>query len=194
MQHLTPRQERFCQSFVYCLNAAKAARHAGYAPRTAKRQGYRLLNDPRIARRIQTIQWTLAEDHGRDTDCLVGKLEMVYRRAMEDRRYHAAAYAVSLQQRIGNPGATAANLWGREALVFVRRHAEANKERAAAATQCAAAEEYAVAAREFAAAMKKRAPGAPQPWPAAAPETPDADAPSRSPTVRGQPGLRAVGT
>lgn len=111
MPHLTPRQERFCQSFVHCLNAARAARDAGYAPRTANQQGYRLLKDPRVARRIQDIQWTLAEQHGRDTDTLIGKLEMVYRRAMEDGRYHAAARAVDLQHQFTNPGPFPFHLW-----------------------------------------------------------------------------------
>ena len=111
MSNLTPRQERFCQRFVYCLNAAKAARVAGYAPRTANREGYRLLQDPRVARRIQEIQWTLAEQHGRDTDTLVGKLEMVYRRAMEDGRYHAAARAVALQAELTTGGSMPHRLW-----------------------------------------------------------------------------------
>ena len=111
MSNLTPRQERFCQKFVYYLNAAKAARNAGYAPRTANREGYRLLQDPRVARRIQEIQWALAEQHGRDTDTLVGKLEMVYRRAMEDGRYHAAARAVALQAELTTGGSMPHRLW-----------------------------------------------------------------------------------
>lgn len=134
MSTLTPRQERFCQRFVYCLNAAKAARDAGYAPRTANQQGYRLLKDPRVARRIQDIQWTLAEQHGRDTDTLVGKLEMVYRRAMEDGRYHAAVRAVALQSELANPGSMPRRLWRDLAEAAAKTLGAADRKQAEAAS------------------------------------------------------------
>ena len=98
---LTPRQERFCQAFVLLANAAYAAREAGYFPKWARKQGSRLMTTGRIRARIGAIQAAMALDNGRDLDTLIGKLEVVYRRAIEDHHYTAAARAVELQARLG---------------------------------------------------------------------------------------------
>ncbi len=100
MTPLKARQERFCRWFVELANAAGAARAAGYAPKAANRAGYRLLRHPRVARRIAEIEAEMARLHSRDGDVLVGKLENVYRRAIVDHQFHAAARAVDLQARI----------------------------------------------------------------------------------------------
>ena len=55
---------------------------------------------PRVARRIAEIEAETARLHSRDGDVLVGKLENVYRRAIVDHQFHAAARAVDLQARI----------------------------------------------------------------------------------------------
>ena len=55
----------------------------------------------RIRARIREIQSGLAADHGRDMDVLLGKLEIVYRRAIEDHHFYAAARAVELQAKLG---------------------------------------------------------------------------------------------
>jgi len=149
MAPLTPRQERFCQSFVLNPNAAGAARDAGYAPRTAKHQGSRLLKKPAIAARIQDIQWALADDFGRDVGTLIGKLESVYRRAMADGRYHAAAHAVKLQADLSNPRQLPYRLW--------RQLAEA------AANTLAANDGAKAAAASPPAAMSDAPPGGPRP-------------------------------
>ena len=98
---LMPRQERFCQSFVLYPNSAYAARDAGYSPKWARKQGSRLMTTGRIRARIGAIQAAMARDNGRDLDTLIGKLEVVYRRAIEDHHFTAAARAVELQARLG---------------------------------------------------------------------------------------------
>ena len=100
MTALKARQERFCRQFVELANGAAAARAAGYAPKGAKIAGYRLLRHPRIARRIAEIEAETAPLHARSSEVLVGKLENVYRRAVVDHQFHAAARAVDLQARI----------------------------------------------------------------------------------------------
>jgi len=100
MTPLKARQERFCRWFVELANAAAAARAAGYAPKGAKTAGYRLLRHPRIAQRIAEIEAETARLHSRDGNVLLGKLENVYRRAIVDHQFHAAARAVDLQARI----------------------------------------------------------------------------------------------
>ncbi len=100
MKPLKPRQERFCRRFAEFGCAATAARAAGYAPRSAKVAGYRLLRHPRVAARIAAIEAEIARLHSRGDEVLVGKLENVYRRAVTDHDFHAAARAVGLQAQI----------------------------------------------------------------------------------------------
>ena len=38
---------------------------------------------------------------GRDRDVLIGKLENIYRRAIENHQYHAATRAIEAQARLG---------------------------------------------------------------------------------------------
>ncbi len=51
-------------------------------------------------RRIAEIEAETARLHSRSSEVLVGKLETVYRRAVVDHQFHAAARAVDLQARI----------------------------------------------------------------------------------------------
>ena len=97
---LNSRQERFCQAFVVYAAASTAAREAGYSGTNARHYGSRLLKTERIRARIKEIQAALAADHGRDMDVLLGKLEIVYRRAIDNHNFHAAAHAVHLQAKI----------------------------------------------------------------------------------------------
>jgi hypothetical protein len=97
---LKTRHERFCRTFVDCMNATLAAKAAGYAPRTARNAGYRLLRHPRILARITEIQRETAEAQCRNVDILLGKLETIYRRAVDDHHFAAAARAVELQAKL----------------------------------------------------------------------------------------------
>ena len=101
MKPLKPRQERFCRRFAEFGCATTAARAAGYAPRSANVAGYRLIRHPRVAARIAAIEAETARLHSRGDEVLVGKLENVYRRAVIDHDFHAAARAVGLQAQIG---------------------------------------------------------------------------------------------
>ncbi len=97
---LTPRQEAFCHYFVLWGNASVAAREAGYAASSARNQGYRLARRPRVRARIAQLRRGLARAYGLDAEVLVGKLEALYQRAVEDHDFHAAARAVELQARM----------------------------------------------------------------------------------------------
>jgi len=111
-QGLTPRQERFCRAFIEQGSASYAARLAGYAPATARNQGYRLLHDPRIKARIAAIQSEMAADAGRDAELLIGKLEALYRRAVERGEFATAVRIVEAQARMS--GAVPAAAKGRQ--------------------------------------------------------------------------------
>ncbi len=81
-------------------NASLAAISAGYKSRWRAQQGWRLMKTQRITGRIREIQAGLAQDHGRDRDVLIGKLENIYRRAIENHQYHAATRAIEAQARL----------------------------------------------------------------------------------------------
>ncbi len=69
---LRPRHEAFCQYFVLGGNATYAARAAGYAPKSCKNQGYRLMRRPRIRARVAAIRSELALAYGLDAHVLRG--------------------------------------------------------------------------------------------------------------------------
>jgi phage terminase small subunit len=105
---LKRRHERFCRSFVECTNATVAAKAAGYAPGSARNAGYRLLQDPLIAIRIAEIQREMAHSQCLNVDVLLGKLENIYRRAVDDHHFSAATRAVELQARLAGVGGSPA--------------------------------------------------------------------------------------
>lgn len=96
---LNHRQERFYRAFVQYGAAATAASEAGYAARSAKKQGWRLLRAGAIRQRIREVQAEIAEHHGRIDEVLMGKMEIVYQRALEDHQFYAAARAAELQAK-----------------------------------------------------------------------------------------------
>ena len=106
MGRLTVRQERFCRRFVECANAAAAARAAGYAPRSARSTGYKLLRMPHITERLATLQGETADTHCKGREVLLAKLESVFRQAVEDNQFHAAARAVDLQAKLAGLAST----------------------------------------------------------------------------------------
>ena len=97
---LTLRQERFCQAFVIDPVAARAAREAGYSREWAGKIGWRLLKSDRIRARLLEIQTDLARELNDGLDPFIGKLEVIYRQAVADRRTLAAVRAVELQARL----------------------------------------------------------------------------------------------
>lgn len=100
---LNPRQERFCHYFVLYACASVAAIEAGYSPPSSKHQGYRLLRSGRVRERIRALHAEHCRDlGGGDTEALIGKLENVYRRAVQDHHFHTAARCIELQARLAS--------------------------------------------------------------------------------------------
>lgn len=65
---LTPKQARFAEEYLVDLNAAAAARRAGYSPRTADRTGHDLLRKPEIAAAIEGGRKAQSERAGLDAE------------------------------------------------------------------------------------------------------------------------------
>lgn len=101
MEHMTARQQRFCQRFVEWGNGSAAARAAGYAPGSARITANRLLGLPKVAERIRVLQSEMADTHCRSRDALLAKLEAVFQQSVNDNQFTAAARAVDLQARLG---------------------------------------------------------------------------------------------
>ena len=86
---ITPRQQHFVEEYLVDLNAADAARRAGYSPHTAKVQASRLLDNTRVLQAIQEAMegrsrrlqktaddvlmelWSVVERNERENDAVV---------------------------------------------------------------------------------------------------------------------------
>jgi phage terminase small subunit len=75
MTELSPKQEAFAQEYVADLNAAAAARRAGYSEHTADRQGYRLLRNAEVSHRIAELQAQAAERAAFDATRVLVEIE-----------------------------------------------------------------------------------------------------------------------
>lgn len=58
---LTPKQERFCQEYVNCMNGTEAAIKAGYSAKTAQVIATENLLKPMIINRLKELQKPIAD-------------------------------------------------------------------------------------------------------------------------------------
>lgn len=56
LELLNPKQQAFCQYYVECFNAAKAALDAGYSPTSCASIGYSLLRRPEVQAYIESLR------------------------------------------------------------------------------------------------------------------------------------------
>lgn len=56
LELLTPKQQAFCQAYVKCFNAAKAASDAGYSATSCAAIGYALLKRPEVQSYIEALR------------------------------------------------------------------------------------------------------------------------------------------
>ncbi|NQV43874.1 MAG: terminase small subunit [Rhodospirillales bacterium] len=106
---MKPRWESFCRLYAFGHSAADAARHAGYSWGTSRHAGWRLLQDPRIRRRISTLQEFAHDQRPQCREDLSVRLETVYREAMNRGQYNAAVRALDLISRMEGYWATRHN-------------------------------------------------------------------------------------
>ena len=71
---LSPKQERFVAEYLLDLNAAAAARRAGYSAKTAEQQGSRLLSNVKGAEAIATAQQSRTQRTQVDADWVLRRL------------------------------------------------------------------------------------------------------------------------
>lgn len=80
---LTPKQQRFVEEYLVDLNAAAAARRAGYSERTADRIGHENLKKPEISAAVQEAKSARSERVEVTQDWILTKLVENVERAMQ---------------------------------------------------------------------------------------------------------------
>ena len=99
---LNEKQEKFAQSYNIHRNATEAAKAAGYSDRSAANQGYRLINNPEIAERIEDLEKELETNID-----VVDEIENQYTFAKANGHTNSAIKALELLSRIrGSKGDT----------------------------------------------------------------------------------------
>ncbi len=71
------KQDRFVEEYLIDLNATQAAIRAGYSPKTADRQGCRLLKNAKIARAIAIAEADRSKRTGINQDRVIRELAKV---------------------------------------------------------------------------------------------------------------------
>ena len=92
---LNEKQEKFAQSYIIHRNATEAAKAAGYSDRSAANQGYRLINNPEIAERIEDLEKELETNID-----VVDEIENQYTFAKANGHTNSAIKALELLSRI----------------------------------------------------------------------------------------------
>ena len=92
---LTDKQERLAQAYILHRNATEAAKAAGYAPRSAYNQGYRMLKNDEIVERIADLENELTT-----TIDVIDEIENQYTFAKANGHTNSAIKALELLSRV----------------------------------------------------------------------------------------------
>ena len=95
---LTPKQENFCQKYLELGNASEAYRQSYNAekmkPETVNRKAKALIDNGKIAARIDELKAKIEKRHAITVDALVDKLDKLYDAALEQAQLSAGVSAV----------------------------------------------------------------------------------------------------
>ena len=92
---LSDKQERFAQAYILHRNATEAAKAAGYAPRSAYNQGYRMLKNNEIVERIADLENELETNID-----VIDEIENQYTFAKANGHTNSAIKALELLSRV----------------------------------------------------------------------------------------------
>ena len=92
---LSDKQERFAQAYILHRNATEAAKAAGYAPRSAYNQGYRMLKNDEIVERIADLENELVTNID-----VIDEIENQYTFAKANGHTNSAIKALELLSRV----------------------------------------------------------------------------------------------
>ena len=80
---MNPKQKRFAEEFAVDHNAAAAAIRAGYAERSARQQGSRLLARPDVSQLVGKLDTDKADDLGLEAREAIDEVLQTFRHAVE---------------------------------------------------------------------------------------------------------------
>jgi hypothetical protein len=92
---LNDKQEKFAQAYVLHRNATEAAKTAGYAPRSANNQGYRLIQMDEVIERIHNLEQELETNVN-----VIEEIEAQYEYAKLNGHTNSAIKALELLSRV----------------------------------------------------------------------------------------------
>jgi len=92
---LSDKQERFAQAYILHRNATEAAKAAGYSPRSAYNQGYRMLKNDEIVERIADLENELVTNID-----VIDEIENQYTFAKANGHTNSAIKALELLSRV----------------------------------------------------------------------------------------------
>ena len=108
---LNEKQEKFAQAYVLHRNATEAAKAAGYAPRSANNQGYRLIQLQEVVDRVHELEQELETDVN-----VIEELEEQYTFAKVNGHTNSAIKALELLSRVRGANSDASRLTDKETL------------------------------------------------------------------------------
>ena len=97
---LTPKQQKFVQEYVVCLNGTEAARRAGYSHKTARQIASENLTKPYIRAAIDRERAAIAARAGLDRDWLVVQLMDNYENALAAGKFRPALGSLDLIAKV----------------------------------------------------------------------------------------------
>ncbi len=98
---LNLKSKRFCEFYAVSFNAAQSASDAGYAEKSARTQGQRILKRPEAQEYIAKLRAQAAEEFNINKDDIVEKLRENYKNAKEAGHFTACNQALQLEAKIG---------------------------------------------------------------------------------------------
>ena len=108
---LNDKQEKFAQAYVLHRNATEAAKAAGYAPRSANNQGYRLIQLQEVVDRVHELEQELETDVN-----VIEELEEQYTFAKVNGHTNSAIKALELLSRVRGANSDTSRVTDKETL------------------------------------------------------------------------------
>ena len=108
---LNEKQEKFAQAYVLHRNATEAAKAAGYAPRSANNQGYRLIQLQEVVDRVHELEQELETDVN-----VIEELEKQYTFAKVNGHTNSAIKALELLSRVRGANSDTSRVTDKETL------------------------------------------------------------------------------
>ena len=81
---LSAKQKRFVEELLVDMNAAAAARRAGYSERAARQKGWELLQNPEVQKAVQAAREEQQKRTEITADYVLTRLQTIVERCMEE--------------------------------------------------------------------------------------------------------------